>query len=521
MVCQLDELRKCLKLKSLQKTLRSLPKSLHDTYARILLNIEEENCQDAFKLLQWLAYSARPLRIEELAEVVAIELDESSHFDPDMRLREPRDVLTICSSLITTSYSEVPDDYKRRLVEVEQVSLAHFSVKEYLVSGDIRIGPALHYNIVKNANDLIAQACLTYLLQFKEADLPDLFNQDFPLALYAAQNWPQHFQEAEKVGSTIELERLCTELLMIQKNAFLNSVRIYWPRDSDPDRRRYLLESNDHRDSISPLYYALVYGLSRYTQILIDAATNSKNYEYGDEDYLTVLIAASFIGHEAIVQQLLRKCTDVNSEGKVDGNALEAASAAGHDKIVRRLLEAGADANSGIALHQASRYGHETIIHLQLKYGANVNAQGGFFGFALQAASFSGHNDIVKLLLKAGADVNTQGGRFGSALQAASYSISGHNDTVKLLLEAGADVNAQGGFYGPALHIASQVAESNIVEQLVKAGADVNACSGPYNKSALKKAKQKGRDDIVQILLEAGAEDVEVVPVTDRDSESE
>jgi hypothetical protein len=49
---------------------------LDDTYARILCNIDEEYSQDAFKILQWLAYSARPLRIKEVAEVIAVEIDD-------------------------------------------------------------------------------------------------------------------------------------------------------------------------------------------------------------------------------------------------------------------------------------------------------------------------------------------------------------------------------------------------------------------------------------------------------------
>ena len=57
------------------------------TYARILVNIDEEYSQDAFPILQWLVYSARPLRIQEVAEVIAIDTDES-RFDPDNRLED-------------------------------------------------------------------------------------------------------------------------------------------------------------------------------------------------------------------------------------------------------------------------------------------------------------------------------------------------------------------------------------------------------------------------------------------------
>ena len=43
---------------------------------------------------------------------------------------------------------------------------------------------------------------------------------------------------------------------------------------------------------------------------------------------------------------------------------------------------------------------------LLLKKGANINAQGGVYGNALQAALDRGYEAVVKLLLEKGADVN-------------------------------------------------------------------------------------------------------------------
>ena len=45
----------------MQATLRSLPRTLEDTYSRILLDIEEEYVRDAISVLRWLAFSARPV----------------------------------------------------------------------------------------------------------------------------------------------------------------------------------------------------------------------------------------------------------------------------------------------------------------------------------------------------------------------------------------------------------------------------------------------------------------------------
>jgi hypothetical protein len=63
-------------VKDLRKTLKSLPRTLDDTYARILASINEAYSQDALRILQWLVYSTRPLLLEEVAEVVAVNTEE-------------------------------------------------------------------------------------------------------------------------------------------------------------------------------------------------------------------------------------------------------------------------------------------------------------------------------------------------------------------------------------------------------------------------------------------------------------
>ena len=49
---------------------------LDETYERILQAITEKKRKDAHGIFQWLTVSSRPLRVEELAEVFAINFDE-------------------------------------------------------------------------------------------------------------------------------------------------------------------------------------------------------------------------------------------------------------------------------------------------------------------------------------------------------------------------------------------------------------------------------------------------------------
>ncbi|KAH0534080.1 hypothetical protein FGG08_007314, partial [Glutinoglossum americanum] len=241
----------------LRKALASLPKTLDDTYARILCSIDEVHRENALKILRWLAYSARPLQIEEVAEVIAVNIEDHPQFDPERRFPEPRDILTICSSLVTVGATEGSRDRVTR----EQIRLAHFSVKEYLVSERIRAGPASQYSIQEiHTNVSIAEICLAYLLQFDNpTSLTFRTFEEFPLARYAARYWTQHARVARKDMSATHL--LIMELFLSKRDAYANWIRLFDP--DRPERELDITESleKDMKSIPSPLYYASLVGL--------------------------------------------------------------------------------------------------------------------------------------------------------------------------------------------------------------------------------------------------------------------
>src|SRR5712691_4881091 len=85
-VCQVDRLRRTFPA-SIRSVLDDLPKSLDETYGRTLLGIDEEKREYAQRLFRCLTVSIRPLRVEELAEILAVQFDqeESPIFDADWR----------------------------------------------------------------------------------------------------------------------------------------------------------------------------------------------------------------------------------------------------------------------------------------------------------------------------------------------------------------------------------------------------------------------------------------------------
>ena len=489
---------------SLEKALKSLPKTLDKTYERILCGIDEQYCDYARKILYWLTYSARPLTLVEAAEIIAIDARKEPRFNPENRFFDSKEILVICSSLVsvfTGKRSMKSLGISASEEDVPCIKLGHFSVKEYLTSIDIRNGPANMYAISRELADTsIAESCLALLLHFdkpnsltsqieeegaltfqsrendhslevlpRKRPLYRQFEREFPLALYAAENWVKHAHDAGWDSNTFG--GLVSEIFL-KRDALENWIRLH-----DPDEP-FTGEPDLSKSSTSigtSMYYASQAGLLKPLKILIEAGA------------------------------------DVNAPGGGYGSALQVASYEGHREVIDLLLDKGADINVrgeyfDTALQAASYKGHQEVIHLLLDKGADVNIHGGCFGTALQAASYEGYQQTVQILLDAGADVNAQGGLYGSALLAASYKR--RPQIVKMLLDSGADVNLRGGLYQSALQVACNDGNQQIVKMLLDAGADINVQGGLY-QSALQAALSEGHQDVVQILRDHGAhEDV-------------
>lgn len=221
MVCQLDSLRPCLRLDALRKVLNTLPKTLDDTYERIISKIDEEYEDDALRIFEWLCYSERPMRLVEMAEVLAIDLTSDAGFRPERRLRDPHDILAICSSLISvTAAAENPE-----------LRLAHFSVKEYLISDRLRKTSMHRYQITPSyANLSMVKTCLTYLLYFKSSNFwMTHHEEEFPLIEYAAGLWTWHYRQI-----TSDTDREAVDVLACKFVESKNSCFINWGQDHQP-----------------------------------------------------------------------------------------------------------------------------------------------------------------------------------------------------------------------------------------------------------------------------------------------
>jgi hypothetical protein len=105
---QFNELQYCQNQYDLQNQLEDLPQNLDEVYERIISGIHKKYREDALKILQWLSFSARPLKLDEVAQVVGVvpDLDQGLCFEPSRISSNPRSILMICSSLVAETDGE-------------------------------------------------------------------------------------------------------------------------------------------------------------------------------------------------------------------------------------------------------------------------------------------------------------------------------------------------------------------------------------------------------------------------------
>src|SRR6266702_3664363 len=396
--CQLEMLQNCLP-QNVQHVLRELPESLDETYKRVLEGIGKANRHQAHRLLQCLTVATRPLRIEELAEVLALDFDGAKEGIPalnkDWRWDDQQQgVLSTCSSLIV-----IVDD---RIFHTRVVQFAHFSVKEFLTS------------------DRLADL---------KADISHFHISFEPAKPYFAA-WLKSYN----------IDRECWSFLKGD--------------DDDDDLYHTLSFRAPHslsEDYASCLYYASFCGFRNLTKHLIAKDPQHVNARVGLNK--SPLVAALRNRHIQVAELLHQHGAVLDIIGYQGRTLLHAASMDGLTDVAQWLLKIGADANAQrddhtTPLHLAAAKGHLELVRTLLGHSVDANAADRANRTPLHEASAGGHVDIVRLLIQHGADANRDLQRL---LFLASSSISA--ETVQLFIRLGADVNAQYGSHSTPLHL--------------------------------------------------------------------
>lgn len=104
--------------------------------------------------------------------MITFNLDGEPRVDETSRFPEPKDLLAICSSLLKVDESD--DDQGE---QSSVIRLAHFSVKEYLVSERIRDQVTAGFCLQEiSSHVIIASCCLAYLLTVDHSN-PKMYHE--------------------------------------------------------------------------------------------------------------------------------------------------------------------------------------------------------------------------------------------------------------------------------------------------------------------------------------------------------
>ena len=442
--CQLEILRDCLP-PSVRRILDELPESLDETYEGILKEIKKPNRDHARRLLQCLVVAIRPLRVEELAEVLAVDFDNADgtpKLNPKWRWEdEEQALLASCSSLIAIVRSG-----GSRVVQ-----FSHFSVREFLTSTRLATssGDVLRYHIaLEPAHTILAQACMSILLRSDDRDEQsgDDVGNNSALAEYAAEHWAAHAQ-FEHVSSPL---RTSMESLFDQDKPYFAA----WLELCDIDTPSPAGSTLYHftpagKHGGSPLYYAALCGFQDLVEYLIVKYPQHVNASGGS--YFTPLVAAL--------------------AGK-------------HFQTAELLRHSGADPNvqcdgGNTPLHSATRYGDVEMVQVLLNLEADVNIR----------------NDDSRSPLNY---ISVDSGEGPNSLQSLA-------NVARLLLDRGADIHARNNWGRTPLHSMAMVGRIDITRVLVERGADVSA-KDEEGRTPFSLAKEGRHDEIMKLLSEYGAQ---------------
>ena len=430
----------------MRRTLGELPESLDETYERVLREIKKPNRDHAIRLLQCLVVANRPLRVEELAEVLAVDFNVG-HGIPTLNTGwrwedQEQALLSSCSSLISIVHGN-GNNHNYDTARVVQFS--HFSVKEFLTSPRLAapIRDVSHYYIdLEPAHTIMASACLSVLLRSDVRVGHDDISNSSPLAKYAAEHWTTHAQ-FKNVSSSLRQPMEC--LFDVDRPYFASWLKLH-DIDTPPPYESPLFQliGFGKKSPAGPIYYAALCGFQDLAEHLVVknpqgvkasggyymtpcvAALAGRHFELArlldwngssvnirGRDGISPLHSASGFGDLELIRILLEYGADINAQNSVGCTPLDWAtdSESEFPEVVRVLLEQGADPNisrhDGMTpLHWAAIFGYVTIVRLLLQHGADVDAVNKDGTTALQCARMNGYDEVVTLLAH-GANVSS------------------------------------------------------------------------------------------------------------------
>ena len=340
-----------------------------------------------------LVAAVRPLRVKELAEVLAFDFNVEGipKLNPGWRWEDQEEaVMSACSSLVM-----IVKDGDSRVVQ-----FSHFSVKEFLTANRLLepIKDVSRFHIrLEAAHTILAQACLGALLRLDD-DVDRDKIENFPLARYAAQYWATHAR-VENVSSRIKdgMERLFDAV----KPHFTVWLWIY-NEDRGGDSMPSMFPK---KPKAVPLYYAARLGFRDLAEHLITEHPEHVNARGGKSE--TPMHVAASVGQVDILSLLFEHGAELEGRAEYNMTPLHIASCYRQLKAGQWLLDHGADINARdkddwTPLRWAViQKNNIQLVRLLLERGADANARD---KTGITASQRAVEQEVVELLSEYGAE---------------------------------------------------------------------------------------------------------------------
>ncbi|RUS77619.1 hypothetical protein EGW08_014619 [Elysia chlorotica] len=329
--------------------------------------------------------------------------------------------------------------------------------------------------------------------------------------------------------------------------------------DAEESIVSYLVKQNANINAVdmygqTPLHYAAMRGNEVACRDLLNFK-NIINISIGDNQGITPLHCAALHNQVEIARMLIEGGADVMCTDKERSTPLHHACMEGNVDMVQLLFDAGArskeswvkvnemvaaqDFEFSTPLHHAVENSHYDVAKILLEKGAVVNQDRKNFVYPLHLAAQSGDVRICRLLVEHQARIDAVNSDHATALHRAAAlnkvealrflvekgaainrrdidnytplllaATYGNTDAVELLLQKGADFHAQDKHDKTAIFLAAEENKIQVLKKLlskprVKQLINESDC---YDNSPLHIAAKQGYLDIVQCLLENGAD---------------
>lgn len=153
----------------------------------------------------------------------------------------------------------------------------------------------------------------------------------------------------------------------------------------------------------------------------------------------------------------------------------------------------------------AAKAGDVEALKAELRSGGDVNAAQGDGFTSLHWAAKTGNREVADVLIAAGADLRATT-RLGGHMPLHVAAAAGKVGVLEALLAAGAPADALTLTGAQPLHLAAAAGDAGAVAALVAHGASVDAGETAWGLTPLMFAAVRDRVDVVNALMEAGAD---------------